>query len=71
MNHNTIDRLGALEIETLVIHGADDLLLSPECGKELAEKITNAELVIYPKASHAVYVEKWSEVCPKLHDFLG
>ena len=71
MSHSTIDQLDSLDVETLVIHGADDLLIFPECGKVLAERIPNTKLVMYPKAGHAVHVEKWSEIYPRLLDFLG
>jgi len=70
MSHDTIGRLDSLDVGTLVIHGLDDLLIFPECGEALAERIPNAELLMYSNAGHAVHVEKWSEVRPKLLSFL-
>ena len=46
-------------------------MLFAEGGKAIAERIPNSELVMYDDASHAVHVEKWEEVYPKLLEFLG
>jgi len=46
------DRLGAITVPTLVIHGETDQLVPPENGRELARAIPNASLVLLPNASH-------------------
>ena len=71
MNHNTVNRLESSSAETLVIHGMNDLLLIPEGGRMLADKIPNADTMFLSEAGHAVLEEKWYEIYPKLVKFLG
>jgi pimeloyl-ACP methyl ester carboxylesterase len=47
-----LDRLGAIAVPTLVIHGETDQLVPPENGRILARAIPNARLVMLPHASH-------------------
>ncbi|KAK4064839.1 uncharacterized protein Triagg1_8838 [Trichoderma aggressivum f. europaeum] len=46
------DRLSDLEMPVLVMNGDDDLLIPPSRSWELAKKIPNSQLIIYPKAGH-------------------
>ena len=46
------DRLGAIAVPTLVIHGETDRLVPPENARILASGIPNATLVMLPNASH-------------------
>jgi pimeloyl-ACP methyl ester carboxylesterase len=46
------DRLKAIAVPTLVIHGDSDLLVPPENGRILAGAIPGARLVMLPSASH-------------------
>jgi pimeloyl-ACP methyl ester carboxylesterase len=47
-----LDRLTAITVPTLVIHGETDQLVPPENGRILARAIPNATLVMLPHASH-------------------
>jgi pimeloyl-ACP methyl ester carboxylesterase len=44
--------LASLQIPTLVIHGSDDPLVPVECGKDTAEAIPGAELIIIEGMGH-------------------
>jgi len=44
--------LASLQIPTLVIHGSDDPLVPVECGKDTAEAVPGAELIIIEGMGH-------------------
>lgn len=46
------DALASVQIPTLVIHGTDDPLVRVECGKDTAEAIPGAELMIIEGMGH-------------------
>jgi pimeloyl-ACP methyl ester carboxylesterase len=46
------EMLKSIRVPTLVIHGADDPLIPLPCGKDTAESIPGAELVIVPGMGH-------------------
>jgi pimeloyl-ACP methyl ester carboxylesterase len=69
--HDTSDRLSSIEAPTLVIHGEDDLLLFPNGGRLIAKNIPDAKLLMYEKAGHSVFEEKWDTIYPELVEFLG
>ncbi|UKZ74946.1 hypothetical protein TrVFT333_002616 [Trichoderma virens FT-333] len=46
------DRLSDLKMPVLVMNGDDDLLVPSSRSWELAKKIPNSQLIIYPKAGH-------------------
>ena len=51
------EKLGKIQAETFVIGGALDRTLGGKASEELAEKIPNAEMKIYPQYGHALYDE--------------
>jgi pimeloyl-ACP methyl ester carboxylesterase len=61
------DRLGEIDKPTLVITGADDVLVPPQNARYLAGKVPNAQVVLYEQGGHGLmfqYPEKFSEkVC--------
>jgi 3-oxoadipate enol-lactonase len=57
LSHDARDRLPALRVPALVIHGALDQLSPKENGEELAQLIPAAELLILPEVGHAVNLE--------------
>jgi pimeloyl-ACP methyl ester carboxylesterase len=71
MKFNAYPRLGMIRSKTLVIHGACDELIMPECGEILARLIPGSRLLMCEDASHMVLEEKWSEVRPVILDFLS
>ncbi|AEB29310.1 putative hydrolase [Carnobacterium sp. 17-4] len=52
--------LTAIEAPTLIVAGEDDVIEESHTGR-IHELITNSELVIVPKASHFLMVEKYEE----------
>ena len=65
------DRLGEINSPTLVIAGADDVLVPPQNARYLAGKVPNAQLVLSENGGHGLmfqYPEKFSE---KVIGFLG
>ncbi len=57
MAHDTRHRLKDIFHDTLVITGADDVLIPPEHSDLLAGSIPKAKLVKLPKAGHGFFVE--------------
>lgn len=58
------DRLGEINNPTLVIAGADDVLVPPQNARYLAGKVPNAQLVLCENGGHGLifqYPEKFSE----------
>ena len=51
-SHRTEHRLDEIAAPTLVVHGADDVLLPVENGRTLAAGIPDAELRVWPGAGH-------------------
>jgi len=56
------EALKATNIPTLVIHGGDDPLVPLEGGKDTAESIPNAELLIIDGMGHSLPPETWEQV---------
>ena len=46
------DRLGSVKAPTLVLHGADDPLIRPAAGQDIARRIPGAVFKSYPKWGH-------------------
>ena len=46
------DRIGAIDVPTLVLHGDEDQLVPPANGRMLAELIPGAKLTMFERASH-------------------
>ena len=59
---NRVTKLGSIKVPTLVIHGGDDPLVPVEGGKETAESIPGAELIIIEGMGHSLPTETWSQV---------
>ena len=55
--HDTYDRLGTVEADTLVLVGAEDLLTPPHGSIEIAERMPNATLRILPRGGHGFTAE--------------
>jgi 3-oxoadipate enol-lactonase len=53
--HITFNRLTQIAAPTLVVHGAQDLIQSPENARILARSIRGADLTLWPEAGH-IYV---------------
>lgn len=69
VGHDVSDRLEQIAIPTLVMHGERDVLVPPENGRLLAERIPGAVYVGYPDAGHMFFIEEQADVNRRLHDF--
>ena len=58
LTHDAYDRLGEIHTPTLVIGGEKDLALGGEASREIAARISGAELKLYPQWGHGVYEEE-------------
>ena len=56
-NHDLSGRLGNLTAPTLILSGTHDRFVPPERARALAESLPNAQLRLYPKATHALPAE--------------
>jgi pimeloyl-ACP methyl ester carboxylesterase len=68
-SHSTFHRLGQIASPTLVVHGAQDLIQSPENARVLASAIPGAELRLWPEAGH-LYVTDEPEADHEVARFL-
>jgi pimeloyl-ACP methyl ester carboxylesterase len=55
---DSFDRLPSLRMPTLVLHGTEDLAVSPANAEVLAERIPGAELVLLEGAGHLYHSEQ-------------
>lgn len=55
-------KLASVNVPTQVIHGGDDPVVSVEGGKDTAESIPGAELLIIEGMGHALPPEAWSQI---------
>jgi pimeloyl-ACP methyl ester carboxylesterase len=65
-----MDRLGEITAPTLVVAGRDDFVFPPECQRELASGIPNAQLKIIEHAGHNPHDERTAEVMRAVRDFI-
>ncbi|MBY9008491.1 MAG: alpha/beta hydrolase [Candidatus Lokiarchaeota archaeon] len=61
-NGNRASKLGSIKVPTLVIHGGDDPLVPVEGGKETAEKIDGADLILIDGMGHSLPPETWPQI---------
>jgi 3-oxoadipate enol-lactonase len=61
--HNTQGRLGAITAPTLVVHGWQDMLQSPQNARLLADAIPGAEVRIWPHAGHLYVTDEPEADC--------
>jgi len=59
---NRKQALASITAPTLVIHGTEDPLMPPEGGKDTAEAIHGAELLIIEGMGHSIPIEVWPQV---------
>ena len=58
LEHNAFDALDRIKAATLVMGGEQDLTLGGEASREIAERIPNAQLLMYEKWGHGLYEEE-------------
>jgi len=59
---NRKEKLRAIKVPTLVIHGRDDPLFPFEAGKDTAEAIPGTELIIIGGMGHSLPPETWGQI---------
>ena len=70
--HDTLDRLGAITVPTLVVVGEQDLLTPPDQAKAVADAIPGAryELMTGPGSSHCLHIERPDDLLKIVDGFL-
>jgi pimeloyl-ACP methyl ester carboxylesterase len=58
--------LAKVTAPTLVIHGADDPLVSLDAGKDSAASIPGAKLVLFERMGHAMPIETWPRIIDEI-----
>lgn len=64
------DRLGEIEVPTLIMHGTADRVVPVENGELLATGVPNAEFVPFDDAPHLFFIEQADRVNDRLLEFL-
>lgn len=67
---NSYDKLSELKMPTLVLNGDNDALIPTSRSWELAVKIENSQLIIYPKAGHGFLYQYAKLVAAHINLFL-
>lgn len=67
---DAFDRLPALRVPTLVIHGTEDQAIPVENARRLAERIPGAELVLLEGAGHLYHSEQAEVADAAVLDFI-
>jgi pimeloyl-[acyl-carrier protein] methyl ester esterase len=65
------DRLGALDIPTLVIGGMNDRVTPPAALQALARALPRAQLLLLPRAAHAPFVSHADVVAEAVLEFIA
>jgi 3-oxoadipate enol-lactonase len=68
--HDTRQRLGRLSMPVLVVHGADDRLVPPSAGRELADLIPGARIALLPDCGHVLTTDCEHEAAQAILGFL-
>ncbi len=66
-----MDRLGEITVPTLVMAGRDDFVFPPQCQRDLAAGIPNAQLLIVERAGHNPQSEQTAAVMQALNGFIS
>jgi 3-oxoadipate enol-lactonase len=56
--HDTLERLGAIRVPTLVTVGAEDILVPPAFSREIQARIPGAAFTLIPDAGHVHFLEQ-------------
>ncbi|MCB9993502.1 MAG: alpha/beta hydrolase [Hyphomicrobiaceae bacterium] len=64
------DALRRVEVPTLVVHGARDILVLPDAAKATADLVPGSHLSIYDDCGHSVFFEAASDFNVELADFV-
>jgi pimeloyl-ACP methyl ester carboxylesterase len=56
--HDTLERLSAIRVPTLVTVGSDDILVPPAFSREIHARIPGADFALIPDAGHIHFLEQ-------------
>lgn len=70
INHDTTDRLGQINCDTLVIGGVNDMFTPKWMSDEVAAAIPNSEQHMYENAGHAFHWECMDDFNPRIREWL-
>lgn len=62
------ERLAALKLPTLVIHGMVDPLVHPDAGRDTAASISGAKLLMIERMGHAMPMPLWPQIIGAIAD---
>jgi len=71
IRHNVGERLGEINVNTLLIWGKQDTITPHYVGEQFHEKIVNSKLVFFDKCGHAPMMEYPQEFNVELESFLS
>lgn len=71
VNFDVSDRVGGIDVPTLVAHGTDDEVVPVANGRMIAEKIPDSRLELVEGGSHLFMIENAEEVNDLLLEFVG
>lgn len=57
LHHDAYEKLEKITAKTLIVGGEQDITLGGKASRELAERIMNSKLLMYPQYGHALYDE--------------
>lgn len=69
--HDLSDRIETLAVPTLVLWGAEDVVVPMGVAEAYADRIPDAELVLLPEAGHSPQMEAPVRVANAIRDFLS
>jgi pimeloyl-ACP methyl ester carboxylesterase len=69
LEHDALERLGAIEVPTLVVSGEEDLVTRPHIARELADRIPGARLALLSGYAHQSFMEMPERVDALLDGF--
>ena len=64
------DPLAALKVPTLFVWGAKDQLASANVGRDLAKRMTDAQLIVIEDAGHIPHIDQPDAVATAINGFL-
>lgn len=71
LEHDTLDRLGEIDVPTLVMAGRLDTICSMTAQNWMMEALPNAELVVFEKSSHFFLMEEAEKALTTIKDWLA
>lgn len=67
----TLERLPRIQVPARILHGAEDRLVPMRAGRELTDRLPNAELDLLDGVGHSPHVERPEVVLAAIHAALG